>query len=1160
MSLIQLFRRVNPFSQIGSSQTKSGLHCIPSKDRSNSPSCKRLRRMSIEPLEERAMLNAAPVLDIDSNTYNITAGQPWYIALRADDADSDAVYYIVETESTDLNASLSYGTAYDAENLVSVEQRNPYWKLTVEQKATENNPGFSGSMLFELFADSAPNTVSWISALTKLQMYTIGTTEYNYYDNMLFYRVISGFMSQCGRFNNMGGSDWTSFPEYITAMYNLSTREDEFSESLRFTSPSVLGMANNGNRDANFSEFFITDSQTSHLDFKHTVFGFLNDGADIMEKVNNVSTSGDQVVTQTFSAYNSTAWSNYEGEFQNVPTTPVILTKAEIVTNYTGSTLTVSASAGSNYTTTLTVTPVDANGNRGAAQTITVVVTPDASADYYDYPPILDDSQVYAVFYPNQESTFQLKYLDLNGDAAGFTGFLYTYDSTQQQYAAVESGYSVDYQTGVVTLDGSLTPGSYYLYTYIGNFDSSAASLSMYTDHHWIAVIVAPEAPTSVTLASSSDSGTLGDGVTSQTKNLSFVVEGCVEGYTVAVVARGTENDQILGTAVCEAGNTTVTVTTTATFEEGAYDLYAIQENPNQPFLYNGYGWYSLTVDSGASAAFSLTINLSAPANLCVSDILSTSLKAAWDAVEDAQGYRIYWKKEAETNWYYDDTTETSCTIYGLEPGTQYKIAVMAFSNTSSSDIVYLEETVQTLYQLPAPANVADDCKLVVDPQTENESLQIAVSWTPAEGVLSYNVYFKSLEESQWNYVTTPAAEAGSVEPLSCVLENLDPNKIYEYQVISMPDAQTQTNYDQSIGVDVWTYASDLENQFSVLDYSVQSISDWTYDKAVKNGIRSSLTSVHEWQSLVVELWGDKSKTYATGDTLRFVIQYDSRLWTADSANVALIEGVVSKTQQQKVSESGYMVQLEILISVTDGSKIGSDGLFAYIPFYPSDQSSENSAKNGVAATEIQVSSTLTPFIPDSDSDGALISDPDAAVELTVWAVPYDLNDTGTVDMDDFIQFANVFNQTPDRNEKTIANAANFDDKGAVSMDDFILFAQHFNQSWSQNPTINIPRQTAAAPSAAAPTILEAPAQASTLQAVAISSELASEDEEIAETVATNATAVWESKTKNLLFEKNASRLTDAALLDLMENQTESEFQTESASFAEGKLWSEGIL
>src|SRR5438477_3034458 len=111
-----------------------------------------------------------------------------------------------------------------------------------------------GDFTVELFEEQTPNTVGNFVKLA----------EKKFYDGVVFHRVIDGFMIQGGDPTGTGRGG----PGYRF--------EDEFHPELQFNKPYLLAMANAG-KDTNGSQFFITVAPTTHLNFKHTIFGEVAD-------------------------------------------------------------------------------------------------------------------------------------------------------------------------------------------------------------------------------------------------------------------------------------------------------------------------------------------------------------------------------------------------------------------------------------------------------------------------------------------------------------------------------------------------------------------------------------------------------------------------------------------------------------------------------------------------------------------------------------------------------------------------------------------------------------------------------------------------------------------------------------------------------------------
>ncbi len=119
-----------------------------------------------------------------------------------------------------------------------------------------------GVITIELFEDDAPNTVGNMISLI----------EKGFYEGLIFHRVIPDFMIQGGCPLGTGTGD----PGYRF--------DDEFNAKRLHDGPGVMSMANAG-PGTNGSQFFITHSEQPHLDGKHTVFGRVIEGQDVVDKI-----------------------------------------------------------------------------------------------------------------------------------------------------------------------------------------------------------------------------------------------------------------------------------------------------------------------------------------------------------------------------------------------------------------------------------------------------------------------------------------------------------------------------------------------------------------------------------------------------------------------------------------------------------------------------------------------------------------------------------------------------------------------------------------------------------------------------------------------------------------------------------------------------------
>ena len=119
-----------------------------------------------------------------------------------------------------------------------------------------------GNIVADLFADKTPVTVNNFVYLA----------QQGWYDNIMFHRVIPGFMAQAGDHTNTGAGR----PGYSC--------QDELNPELKFDGPGVLGMANSG-PDTNGAQFFITMEAQPTLDGRHPVFGRVSSGIEVVKSL-----------------------------------------------------------------------------------------------------------------------------------------------------------------------------------------------------------------------------------------------------------------------------------------------------------------------------------------------------------------------------------------------------------------------------------------------------------------------------------------------------------------------------------------------------------------------------------------------------------------------------------------------------------------------------------------------------------------------------------------------------------------------------------------------------------------------------------------------------------------------------------------------------------
>jgi cyclophilin family peptidyl-prolyl cis-trans isomerase len=172
---------------------------------------------------------------------------------KANTANSGGVVDVGSEAACAAFDSIAAAGQYNEAPPMKVDQAKQYFATFKMAKG--------GEFVVELYPAKAPITVnSFVFLACK-----------NYFDGVTFHRVIDGFMAQGGDPTGTGMGD----PGYSFV--------DEAND-LVFDKPGILAMANSG-PDTNGSQFFITYAPTEHLNGKHTIFGFVVSGMDVVNGI-----------------------------------------------------------------------------------------------------------------------------------------------------------------------------------------------------------------------------------------------------------------------------------------------------------------------------------------------------------------------------------------------------------------------------------------------------------------------------------------------------------------------------------------------------------------------------------------------------------------------------------------------------------------------------------------------------------------------------------------------------------------------------------------------------------------------------------------------------------------------------------------------------------
>ena len=328
----------------------------------------------------------------------VLAGSPLIIPLNGIDPDGDALSFTATSADTSvLNVDVPVG--------------NRSLRFSVD--------GF-GDMVFELFENLAPRATNRIIELA----------EQDFHENIIFHRIIDGFVIQGGDPTGTG-----------TGGSTLGDFDDQFHVDLQHNRTGLLSQAKSTD-DTNDSQFFITEGPQRTLDFNHTIFGILTEGESVREAISNVPTAlGDR------------------------PLDPPTITDVEVFADTANGTLMLSAPEGMIGNTTVTVTVNDGNGGT-SQQTFNVEVVPDT----VNGQPFLDDILDQQGVAVGEEVTVQLTAQDVEGDSFVFLDQQAIDDinaaliPSDQLFIPVRQAgpvdYSVDPNTGLLTFSSS-SPGEF---------------------------------------------------------------------------------------------------------------------------------------------------------------------------------------------------------------------------------------------------------------------------------------------------------------------------------------------------------------------------------------------------------------------------------------------------------------------------------------------------------------------------------------------------------------------------------------------------------------------------------------------------------------------------------------------------------------------------
>jgi VCBS repeat-containing protein len=379
--------------------------------------------------------------------------------------------------------------------------------------------GGYGQMTFQLFDNLAPKTTQHIETL-------VNNGEFD--TNATFYRIA-----------NSGSSPFVIQGGPSNSTSSLGKMDDEFNTDLQFTSTGMLAMAKSTD-DTGDDQVFVTAGPTRFLDFQHSIFGILTQGNDVRQAIQASRTSGD-----------------------GAPPNTITITNAQIINDTQNAALELKAAEGASGSTTVTLTVQDQQGHT-YTQTFNVTVTPDTANSAPFLNPITPP-----VGLSGQPINIQLTAQDAENNPADPNFF----DANKPANETTNYALNVNNSTGLVTV----TPPAGFVGTFhvtVGVRGTQTTTTADAFDTQDVLVTVNAGGPSSVDLATISDSGSSNTDNITNASSLDFAVNGVTAGATVKLLKGST----VLAQGVASSTSITLTVANPGTaLGQGASDITATQ-------------------------------------------------------------------------------------------------------------------------------------------------------------------------------------------------------------------------------------------------------------------------------------------------------------------------------------------------------------------------------------------------------------------------------------------------------------------------------------------------------------------------------------------------------------------------------------------------------